>query len=85
MDNKNKVINCKVCGLSNEVTKFQVSRKTCIKCNSKICNQKCGKDYFKEYYCENMDKICNDSIQRYYKNRIPSGKPLGRPKKVLII
>ena len=38
--------NCLVCGLSNVETKFQPSRKYCIKCNSKKCNEKLGNEYF---------------------------------------
>ena len=70
MDNKNKVINCKVCGLSNEVTKFQVSRKTCIKCNSKICNEK--------ILMKDPSYFNNKVKQRY----IPHGK-VGRPKLII--
>lgn len=43
-----KIINCKVCGLNNEETTFQAHRYTCIKCNSKKCNEKMGKAYFNE-------------------------------------
>ena len=38
--------NCLICGLSNVETKFQPSRKYCIKCNSKKCNEKLGNEYF---------------------------------------
>ncbi len=35
MEEIKKIKICKVCGLSNEVTNFQINRRTCIKCNSK--------------------------------------------------
>lgn len=50
MDQNNKKIRiCKVCGLDEETTKFQPSRKMCIKCNSKQCNERYGKEYFRKY------------------------------------
>ena len=50
MDQTNKSLRmCKVCGLSNEETKFQVNKRICIKCNSKKCNAKYGNEYFRKY------------------------------------
>ncbi len=65
MDQNNKVKICKVCGLSNEVTRFQ-KKLTCIKCNSQKNNSKYGKEYFTNY------SKCHYT---------PTGKPRGRPKK----
>ena len=71
MEQTNKSLrNCKVCGLSNEETKFQVNKRICIKCNSKKCNAKYGNEYFRIY------------MKDHY---IPSGANRGRPKKVVEI
>ena len=35
-----KIRTCKICSLNESQTGFQLTRKTCIKCNSKICNEK---------------------------------------------
>ena len=74
--------NCLICGLSNVETKFQPSRKYCIKCNSKKCNEKLGKEYFnnvmKARYIPRPKKIKSD-------DELPIKRPRGRPKKVLVI
>ena len=59
------IINCLICGLLNVETKFQPSRKYCIKCNSKKCNEKLGNEYFN-----------NKMKARYIKHG-----QVGRPKK----
>ena len=68
MEKQNKIVICKVCGLTNEETKFQ-QKKTCIKCNSKINNEKYGKLYFREF-----------SKSKY----IPTGQKKGRPREEII-
>lgn len=67
MEQIKKIKICKVCGLSNEVTNFQVNRRTCIKCNSKKCNNKLGNEYFRKYM---KDHYVSNGIKR------------GRPKKI---
>ena len=62
-----KIKFCKVCGLSNDVTNFQNNRRTCIKCNSKKCNNKLGNEYFRKY------------MKDHY---ISTGVMRGRPKKI---
>ena len=50
MEQTNKSLRmCKVCGLSNEETKFQVNKRICIKCNSKKSNSTVGNEYFRKY------------------------------------
>jgi hypothetical protein len=44
-----KIINCKICGLSNIETNFQPKKRKCVKCNSKISNSKLGNEYFRNY------------------------------------
>jgi len=68
-EQKVKIIICKVCGLNNNETKFQ-KRKTCIKCNSKRCNEKIlmkDPSYF------------NNKVKSRY---VPHGK-VGRPKLII--
>jgi hypothetical protein len=66
MEEIKKIKICKVCGLSDEVTNFQNNRRTCIKCNSKKCNNKLGNEYFRVYM---KDHYVSTGIKR------------GRPKK----
>jgi hypothetical protein len=66
MEEIKKIKICKVCGLSDEVTKFQ-KKLTCIKCNSLKNNMKYGKEYFVNY-----------SKSHY----VPTGTPRGRPKRL---
>jgi hypothetical protein len=70
-EQKVKIINCKVCGLNNIQTRFQPKRRTCIKCNSKRCNEK--------ILMKDPSYFNNKVKQRY----IPHGK-VGRPKTLII-
>ena len=77
MENNNieifiKIKTCKICGLTNNETRFQDKRKTCIKCNSKRCNEMRGNEYFREKMRE-----------RYVKRPNPVGHPKKQP--ILII
>ena len=38
--------NCLICGLSNVETTFQRSRKYCIKCITRKCNEKLENEYY---------------------------------------
>lgn len=69
-DKKIKIRFCKICGLCETQTRFQISRKTCIKCNSKKCNEMRGNEYFAKY------------MKDHY---IPNGGKRGRPKKEIIV
>ena len=71
INEEQKLINCKVCGLNNIQTRFQPKRRTCIKCNSKRCNEKIlmkDPSYF------------NNKVKARY---IRHGK-VGRPKTLII-
>lgn len=77
MENNNieifiKIKTCKICGLTNNETRFQDKRKTCIKCNSKRCNEMRGNEYFREVM-----------RNRYVKRENPVGRPRKQP--ILII
>lgn len=68
--NEEKIRICKICNVNNFETRFQPNRKTCIKCNSKICNEK----------IKLMDpSYFNNKVKARY---IKHGK-VGRPKLIL--
>jgi hypothetical protein len=70
INEEQKLINCKICGMNNSQTRFQQKRRTCIKCNSKRCNEKIlmkDPSYF------------NNKVKARY---IPHGK-VGRPKLII--
>ena len=78
---------CLICGLSNVETKFQPSRKYCIKWNSRKCNEKLGNEYYnnimKARYVKHGQvgrpkKIVSD-------DEVKIKRPRGRPKNILII
>lgn len=61
-----KIKICKSCGSSDN--KFEPHRHKCIKCLSKIKNEKMKeKQYFKTYYEENRDKFLERACENYYK------------------
>jgi hypothetical protein len=63
---------CKICGINEHTTKFQQYKRTCIKCNSKKCNEKIlmkDPSYF------------NNKVKARY---IKHGK-VGRPKQIIEI
>lgn len=50
MENKDEINykTCKICCMKqSETVKFQKNRRTCIKCNSRKCNEKLGNEYFR--------------------------------------
>ena len=70
MENQ-KLKTCKICmQIESDIVKFQTSRKTCIRCNSKKCNQKLGKEYFRLKMVGRYTKIYEHA---------------GRPKKEIVV
>jgi hypothetical protein len=64
-----KIKICKTCGLDNNTTKFPKTRSTrqCIKCNS---SQYRKKEYFKQYYIDHKDLMCERASENYFKNKL---------------
>jgi hypothetical protein len=67
-----KHVICKICGLSNEETRFQVNRRSCIKCNSKKCYDKIISERGLEYFAKKM----KEAYKPYGIKGRPRKKPL---------
>ncbi len=76
---------CKKCGNSSDFHKFR--GKTCIKCCSKVNNERLKeKNYQKQYYEINKDTMLENVAKYYIEVRKPlkpkALNPVGRPKKI---
>lgn len=87
VENDIKIKICIICNCSSEFNKFRFKR--CIKCASKINNEKLKeKQYYKKYYDENKELLL-ENVAKYYieikKPKTIRDKPVGRPKKNLCL
>lgn len=86
-ENDIKIKFCIICNCSSEFNKFRFKR--CIKCASKINNEKLKeKQYYKQYYDENKELLL-ENVAKYYieikKPKLQNYKPVGRPKKYICL
>ena len=67
METQIKIKLCKVCGNSSEFHKFNGLK--CIKCKSKLNNERLNeKQYYRSYYDNNKDILITRSIKYYIDN-----------------
>jgi hypothetical protein len=70
METQIKIKLCKVCGNSSEFHKFNGLK--CIKCKSKLNNERLNeKQYYRSYYDNNKDILITRSIKYYADNVKP--------------
>ena len=70
METQIKIKLCKVCGNSSEFHKFNGLK--CIKCKSKLNNERLNeKQYYRSYYDNNKDILITRSIKYYVDNVKP--------------
>lgn len=76
MESKTEIMETRVCTICNESgNKFKVvngklSGRRCIKCVSKINNQRLKeKDYYKKYYIANAEKMKENDRKRYQRQK----------------
>lgn len=90
-DNKNiEERFCKKCGLSNNECRFRHNSRICLKCASKINNEKLKlKNYYKNYYVEHREQMIKRGLTHYYDVKttkvITENKKVGRPKKEIVV
>ena len=88
METKIKIKFCIICNNSSEFHKF--NGKKCIKCKSKLNNERLKeKQYFKNYYEENKEILLENVAKYYIEIRKPlkpkAVNPVGRPSKKLCL
>lgn len=78
MENKQSKI-CRICGISSDINKFVIKEngkiygKRCLKCISKINNERLKNkedgNYYADYYIKNKEKFAIRDRERYLKKK----------------